>query len=149
MRIVSSKLMFAGLLLFSAAGLAAAQTGADSRFPGPEDSRREQPKSFQEMVAKQRLAKEKKDHAEMLKRGEEALALSEQLQRSFERHGALTSSDQARLEELEKLVNRIRKELGGSDDDDDEKSEVAVSDEPKPSSVKQAFGFLRDTTVQL
>lgn len=100
-----------------------------------------------EMLARQRLAKSRKDHAEMLKRGEEAHGLAVRLEETFEARQSLTNEDLKTLDQLEKLVGRIRRDLGGDSDggsvlDDD-------SDEDQLSSVGASISFLRESTSKL
>ncbi len=75
-------------------------------------------KGLRETREKMRIEKEKKDHDEMLQRGEEVRRLSERVQRSFTQNGRLSDTDIAALENVEKSVKKIRDELGGSDDDE-------------------------------
>lgn len=96
-----------------------------------------------ELIANQRMARQKKAHAEMLKRGEEALKITEDIQRSFEANGRFTDDDIDRLATLEKTVEKIRENLGG--DFDDDKWEVVF----QPSSFNEAFDYLRSTTIAL
>ncbi len=110
----------------------------------------ERPRGYKEMLAKQRAEREKKDHEEMLERGEEALRIAKQLDTAFQLNKGFSSQDRARLESLEKVVTKIRKELGGDDDQqDDEASTMKRADEPKPSTIEEAFRYLQSTTVKL
>jgi hypothetical protein len=52
----------------------------------------------------------------------------------------VTTQDAADLKALEKLVSKIRKEMGGDDDD---------SDKPKDLTFQDAVKFLRSATVDL
>jgi hypothetical protein len=103
------------------------------------------------MIAKQRAERDKKDHEEMLERGDEALRLTKQLEMSFEQNKGFSEADRTRLESLEKTVTKIRKELGGDDDVDDDKGPVYMKaeDEPRPSTMEEAFKYLRSTTIKL
>ena len=109
-------------------------------------SREDKPQGLDEMLAKQRAARDKKDHEEMLERGEEALRLAKQLEASFSQNQDLSRQDKARLESLEVTVRKIREELGGDDDDDDS---TGAADESKPSTIEEAFKYLQSTTVKL
>ncbi len=82
----------------------------------------DRPKSFKETLVKMRIEKEKKDFEQMLDRGREALKLSEELERTYASYGRLAASDMNKLIEVEKLVKKIRSELGGNDDSGDDKS---------------------------
>jgi hypothetical protein len=104
------------------------------------------------MLAKQRLEREKKDYEEMLDRGEEALRLTKQLEVSFEQNKGFSQQDRGRLEALEKVVVKIRKELGADDDAyEKEKDRIAMPppEELRPSTVEEAFNYLRSTTSKL
>jgi hypothetical protein len=127
----------------------------DATTSSPRGRRSEEaPKGLSEMLARQRLDRDKKDYEEMLDRGEEALKLANQLETSFEQNKAVSQQDRARLEALEKVVTRIRKELGADDDaviggKDDGHEYMPQADEPKPSTVEEAVGYLQSTTAKL
>ena len=104
------------------------------------------PKSFTEMLAKQRLSKEKKDHEQMIARGDEAVEIAKQLEESFEKDNQVSRADLEKLKTLEEIVMKIRKELGGDDDDDEDQ---AAEKNEKPSSAHEAFKFLQSNTVKL
>lgn len=105
----------------------------------------DRPKSFKETLEKMRIQKEKKDYAEMLDRGREALKLSEELENTYTNTGRLDSSDMSKLVEVEKLVKKIRSELGGGDDDgDDEVKETA-----RPAGQGDVIKSFRKTTGKL
>lgn len=110
------------------------------------------PMGLKEMLAKQRLEREKKEHEEMLERGDEALRLAKQLENSFEQSNAISQQDKNRLESLEKVVTKIRKELGGDDDELDDRDSpgyMQPADEPKPSSLQEGFKYLQSMTIKL
>ncbi len=139
------------------AGVCTAQRNADgtsSLYPdSKETDKRDQPKSVREMLDKLRIEKEKKDYDAMLSRGEEALQISDQLEKAFETNEKLTNQDLAKLESLEKLVKKIRSELGGSDDDDtDPPNDDAFAPQSRvgrPNTVVEGFKALKETTVML
>ncbi len=92
--------------------------GADNRtsvFDGPEKD--ERPKNIKEKLVEMQIEKDKKDHDEMVARGEEAVKISGELETSYAEKGSLTDKDIIKLERVEKLVKKIRSELGGDDDD--------------------------------
>ncbi|HTH51931.1 MAG TPA: hypothetical protein VL501_08360 [Pyrinomonadaceae bacterium] len=103
------------MLFVCGAGAAFAQ--ADKQFP-PDDRRSKQedehPFGFQESLSKMRIAKEKKEFDEMLKRGDDAVTIAEHLDEN-----APVSSQRGKISEIGKLVKKIRDELGGDGDDDD------------------------------
>ena len=121
---------------------------ASTRAPGA-PRRADSPFGLRDMIAKQRAERDKKDHEMMLERGDEALRLTKQLEVSFEQNNGFSASDRERLESLEKVVSKIRKELGGDDDSDDGANAEKSEDEPRPSSMEEAFKYLRSTTVKL
>ncbi|MFT3745348.1 MAG: hypothetical protein QM785_13775 [Pyrinomonadaceae bacterium] len=106
----------------------------------------DKPKSFRETLVKLRIDKEKKDYDDMLGRGEEALKLSEELEKAYEQNGRLNANEITKLATVEKLVKKIRSELGGDDDDDDDDK---ASPPPAPLDQKEAVRSFRSTTVKL
>jgi hypothetical protein len=146
---VFSKNLFFVILLFAAVLSVSAQSDNDLGVPasGRRERKEDLPPSFKEMLSKQRVEKEKKDHEELLRRGDEAVELTEQLDEAFQRNNGLSNREQEKLETLEKLVTKIRKELGG--DDDDGSVDEAVLKERRPSSLQEAFSSLKETTVEL
>ena len=138
-----SKMIGVALLIGSFSVIAFSQI-ADSGPPnfGKSDDK-DSTRSFKGMLFKMQVEKEKKEFQEMLDRGEEAAKLTEQVEKSFESHGSLTNDDRHRIDDVERLVKKIRSELGGSaDDDDDDASE-------KPSDVVNGVKYLRDSTTKL
>ena len=108
------------------------------------------PMGVKEMMAKQKTERDKKDHQELLERGDEALRIAKQLETSFAENKAISSQDRARLESLERLVAKIRKGLGGDDDSDDEDARaLQPAEQPRPSTLEEAFQYLQTTTVKL
>ena len=103
--------------------------GADNR-PAFADEK-DMPIGIRESRAKMLIEQEKKEHDEMLKRGEEVGRLSERLVRSFELTGTLSDDDRSLLESLEKNVRKIRDELGG--DGDGEEIDDVLGPDKKPS----------------
>ena len=114
-------------------------------------SRREDsPHGLREMLAKQRTERDKKEHQELLERGDSALRLTKQLEAAYAQNGGFSADDRARLEELERTVAKIRKELGAEDDEVPARDPVAPAvEEPRPSNMGEAFGYLKSTTVKL
>ena len=93
------------------------------------------------------IEREKKDFQEMLDRGEEAAKLSDQVERAFATRGTLTDEDKQKIDSVEKLVKKIRGELGGSDDDDSD-DDAQKTDKP-PTDVVSGVKYLRDSTANL
>lgn len=143
------KLTSIAVVIFVAA-LAAAAQSADNRTsivkpPSDED----QPKNVREMFSKMRVEQRKKEHDEMLKRGEKALELSKQLEKAFSQNNHLSPQDMEKLEGLEKIVKKIRSDLGGDDDDgsNDDQPEAAKTD--RPADLVDGFKILKSSTVKL
>ena len=99
-------------------------SSTDSGVP----SKEEMPTGIKESLAKQRIDREKKDFEEMLERGEEALKITDQLEKSYARNKQFSSEDEKKLERLEKVVKKIRNEMGGDGDGDEENKPLSVSD---------------------
>lgn len=131
-----------------AAVVSAQTTGADqSPMFGGRNRENDQPKSVKDFLAKQRAEKAKRDHEELLKRGDELLQLTAQVEAAYERHNQLTIADRAKLDSVEKLAERIRKSLGG-DNDEDEEAARAETKKP-PETVKEAVLDLREVAIKL
>ena len=140
---------FVTIIFFTLAAIYAAfgQTASNDPWPFPDrEGRRDDESRFiREMLSKQQTEREKKEYAELIERGEDALKLSEQLERDFERTRKLSSAAIGRLHEYEKLVKKIRDDLGG---DDDGETLFAV-ERPAPQSKRDAFKTLRNSTAWL
>lgn len=104
--------------------------------------------SVGEMVVKQQISRRRKEHEELLKNGEEALKLSEQLESSLTENETLNSQDIIKLQSLEKIVSKIRKDLGG-DDDEDILEDSSSKENSARHSIASAFKFLRESTKSL
>ena len=110
------------ILLFLTAGTAdlraqvnLPEASTRSGRPHPKD---DLPEKMKENLYKKKLEQEKKEFEEMIRRGEEAAKLSEEITLSFEKQNNLSAEDRKKLERLEKLVKKIRDDLGGKDDDE-------------------------------
>lgn len=128
------------LLLILASASAHAQTDPFNR----DQQRREDEKIVKDMLAKQQSEREKKEHEELLRRADTALELADELNEAFQRASVLSAADAKKLAELEKVVKKIRDDLGGDDDEEGEKEA-----ENRPRDVKSAFIALRKSTLQL
>jgi len=139
-----TRFLFSLTIGLAVASACSGQSDATSRLPGerPNDSRG-YGKNLRETLAKQKAEREKKEFTELLERSDQALRISEELERSFEATNRLTDFDRNRLQTLEKLVTKIRSELGGDDDDPSEQV-----DQP-PGDLAGAFSYLRDAAVEL
>jgi hypothetical protein len=106
----------------------------------------DRPKGFRETLEKLRIEKDKKDHDQMIERGEEAVKISEQLEKAFAANGRLTDKEIEKLAAVEKIVKKIRNELGG---DDDGESDEPTRPNGQTFSPAVAVKFLRSSTVTL
>ena len=106
--------------------------------------REEDAKIVKEMLAKAQSEREKKEHEELLERADTALELSDELEKVFE-EGQHLAVDDKRLVELEKVVKKIRDDLGGDDDEEEESN----ADDERPKDVKGAFLALRKSTLKM
>ncbi len=122
-----------------------AQTDASGSRAGQKE---ELPKGIKESLAKSRIEREKKDYEEMLRRGEEAARLSEELDESFIQNKSLTAEDRKKLERLEKISKKIREELGGKDADDFENINDSETNS-KAFSFSEAFDNLKNISAKL
>ena len=104
--------------------------------------REEEAKIIKDMLSKQQSEREKKEHGELLERADTALELSDELEKALQDGRRLTSAEEKKLVELEKVVKKIRDDLGGDDDEEAEK-------EGGPRDVKDAFIALRKSTLEL
>lgn len=118
----------------------------DSIFPKP-IRKDDHPKSFKETIEKMRIDREKKDYQEMLDRGEEVLKITEELEKAVDQNGRLTHREIAKIASVEKLVKRIRGELGGNDEDDDKASREDT--QKNRLSPTEAVKTLRSATAAL
>lgn len=102
------------------------------------------PKGLLETMEKMRIERQKKEYKEMMERGEQALKISEQLERSFSNRGKLTKEDYERITSIERLAKKIRNELGGDDDDDDKTAQPALSEEEAVKTLRERVANLYD-----
>jgi hypothetical protein len=147
--------LFISLAFVLALVFAVNAQGEASTANGRPAPKEDLPKNIKESLVKQRIEREKKDYREMLERGEEALKLSDELEKSIAQTSKLSSQDQIKLERLEKIVKKIRKELGG-DDDDGLKSAFTMDASPletekdeMPLTVASAVKKLQSSAAKL
>lgn len=127
-------------MAFAALGVSAQFPDASGRDPRT-GKQEELPKVLKENMQKGRIEEEKKEYEEMIKRGEEAAKLSEELSKSFEQNQTLSPVDVKKLARLEKLVKKIRDDLGGEDDNE--------FDSNKPSSLMTAMKSVQENASSL
>lgn len=139
-----SRLIFVFTLLFLASGYANGQanTSDAGSASGKSADKEDLPKGIKETLAKSRIEREKKDYEELLQNGEEAVKLSESLEKTFAASNKISGEDQKKLDRLEKLAKKIRRELGANDSDEAEA-------EANPASLPEAFKTLQTYTVKL
>lgn len=147
MRIKLSTICFSLLLAMFFAVSAMAQGADASNATNRQQPKEELPKNIRETLAKQKIEREKKDYEELLQRSEEAAKLSQELEKSFVNSNQLSTEDQKKLDRLEKLVKKIRTELGADDDGDAETNEKDKTD--SPSTLENAFKTLQTNAAQL
>src|SRR5689334_9346056 len=122
------------LLLLATLGISAFAQIDTTTQNGREQPKEDLPKNIKETMAKQRIEREKKDYDELVKRSEEAVKLSQELEKSFANSNQLSGDDQKKLDRLEKLVKKIRGELGADDDGEPDIKEDSGKTE-KPSDM--------------
>lgn len=130
------------ILLLGGSMICVAQADRNSPFGAkPEDDR---PLSIIESLEKSRIERAKKDHAQMIERGQEAFKLSEQLERAFEQNGRLTEREFVKVAEVEKIVKKIRSELGGDGDGEDDIKSESIFPSPGEAvkTLRSAVGTL-------
>jgi hypothetical protein len=104
---------------------------------------------IRDMLKKLEIEKEKKDFEEMQDRAKQAFDLSNELEDSVATNAQFSEKERAKLDELEKLVKRIRKELGGSDDDEKDFGNDDDDDGGKPGSFVDAVKALQTVTGKM
>jgi membrane-associated HD superfamily phosphohydrolase len=103
------------------------------------------PETMRETFAKRRIREEEEDFQDLIKRSEEAVKISEELNKSFEESKKLTTTDTKKLEQLEKLIKKIRKDIGAEDDDD--KKEDNKND--LPSNMVNTLNSIKEKSENL
>ena len=148
MRILNSKsivLAFSAICLFA---ISAAAQGADQRSIVDRVEGPDQPKGTQEMLKKMQIEQAKKNYEEMLDRGQQALKISQEVEKDYSTKNELSRSDLDKLESMEKLVKKIRGEMGGDDDDSNSDSDDKKAD-PIPNNPADAVKALGTFTTKL
>jgi hypothetical protein len=147
-------LFFAGVVAFLAPLLSIAVFAQNNDAPPSikvtsRDDKDDQSSSIGEMVVKQQITRRKKEHDELLKRGEEVLKLSEELETSIAENETLTAQDLTKLQTLEKAVSKIRSDLGGDDDDEKFLDDSNGKETTARQNIASAFRYLRESTKKL
>lgn len=100
------------------------------------------PEQIREKLTELCIKEAKEDFQQLLDRGEEIATLTDELEISFAKNNGFTSVDREKIERVENLLKKIRKDLQADDDDDDEK-------ESKPQSLIEAVHTLKEKTSDL
>jgi hypothetical protein len=99
-------------------------------------------------MKKMQIDQAKKDYEEMLDRGQQALKISEEVERDYSAKSQLTRADLDKLDDLEKLIKKIRGELGGGDSDDSDTDDSKEDRSPDtPADAIKALGSLTTKLV--
>lgn len=131
------RLIFSFALIFTVSLCINAQI--DASTPDGRPRREDPPKGIKETLKKHEIERMKKEYEELLKNGEQAFQLSEEIEKSFEQNQRLSAKDKEKLNQLEKLLKKIRNKLGGDDDKEEEKL----------SSFQTAIKSLKETAADL
>lgn len=113
-------LAFIFILVFSVLANAQAPDAATADGKNDSTNKLDLPKGIKETLAKQRIEREEKEYQELVGRGEEAVQLSSDLNKSLEGSRNLSAEDLKKLDRLEKLIKKIRSDLGAKNDESDE-----------------------------
>lgn len=113
--------------------------------PQEKETVEDMPKSLEERMFRLRSQKRKKEHEQLIKRGEDATKLIEKLEKSFQKNRSLSAVEMKELESLENIVVRIRKGLGGNDDRTDD---TDIIGSPLPT-IEKIISTLKETTFLL
>ena len=133
------------VVLTVSVGVCLAQS--NESWPSIDDRKEEsdRPKSIQETLEKMRIEKAKKEYDSMLARGEKAVLLADELEKTLSGGSTFTRKEIEKIETLEKLVKRIRSDLGGQNDEDKKLN----GDSGLPGNIVDGIYTLRKTTVNL
>jgi hypothetical protein len=93
-----------------------------------------------------RIERDKKEHDEMIERGDELVNRSTHLEKTVEASGSITSREMAQVSAIEKLAKKIRNQLGGDDDDNDTRINRTGNGS---MSATEAVKSLRTTSAEL
>ena len=139
---------FSVLFAMLFATVAFGQVDASTQNGKTAQQKEDLPSNIKETLAKQRIERDKKDYEELLNRCQEAIKISDELEKSFTDSNQLTVEDSKKLDRLEKLVKKIRGELGGDDEGEQTEKDEANKEE-KPSTMVSAFKTLQSSASQL
>lgn len=116
MTVKPQKFLLAFIFVLTFCFLVNGQDNASTRDGRPDPNKPDLPVGIQETLAKSRLKRAEKEYQDLLERSEEAAKLGEELSKVLESGQKFSSDDKKKLERLEKIIKRIRTDLGGKDD---------------------------------
>lgn len=137
------RVLFVSLLCIAGSVAVFAQD-ASSSTSRPSASPEDAPESFRENLAKLRIKAEQKEFDELIQRGEQALKLSNEIYKDFEEKKNLTLTDTKKLEQLEKVVKKIRQDLGAKDE-----SNTVDEEDNSPKTLGNIISNIKETTENL
>ena len=139
--------MFAALVTVTGSVVVSAQNeDLNPPFGRRNHKDEDRPRAIEERLVKMRIEREKKDHNEMVARGEELHQIVNELEKSFATNGRLSDADLSNLTAAEKLAKKIRSDLGGSNDDEED---VKPGEGNKPFSLSDAVKAIQTTSEKL
>jgi hypothetical protein len=94
-----------------------------------------------EMLVRQKIKADEKDHLDNVERAREAAQLSTEIRDAFLNNKTLGRTEEKKLERLEKITRKIRSEAGGSDASD-------ALDDP-PTQIEPALSRLAEVSDKL
>jgi uncharacterized protein YlxW (UPF0749 family) len=113
----------------------------------PSSNELDMPESFKENLAKQRIKNEEKEYQELVQRGEEAAKLGAEISKSWETSQKFSTEDEKKLDRLEKLVKKIRTELGAEGEvEGEEKNKIEIE---KPSTFQKVIKNIQEDAANL
>lgn len=138
--------LFSTVFIFEANAQSASSSRSNaadaSRATSYERDRDEEPsQGLLETRYRWHLREVEKEHREMLDRSQSVARLTKDLYQSFQQNNALTTSDSAKLSELEKLLKKLRKSMGGDDDE--------ALEQNNPSSLADALDKFAEIAAAL
>ena len=136
--------LFSLILIFSVTAFSQSDISSPDGRSNPKE---DLPTNLKENLAKQRIDRDKKDYQELLIRSQEAVKISDELEKSFTDSSRITADDEKKLDRLEKLIKKIRTELGAENDDDLNDEEFVKVD--KSAGLVNAFKILQTSSAQL
>lgn len=119
-------------------------TPPPDRIERREERRDERAPTISDTMSRLQIERRAKEHRQMVDRSEEAMKLAAEIERSYDQNGRLGRDEISKLNEIEKLVRRVRSDLGAGDDKDE--SEIAELNSLSPGEIVKN---LAETTSRL